>query len=183
LGLSTCYRIIRQYGGDIRIASAPGQGTTVSIYLPRVVAIDTDAPTMPLSLTAELPGGTETVLVVEDEKTVRELAVRMLRDLGYTVLEATDGAEALQLIAERREPIHVLLTDVILPRIDGKTLAERLVAHYPEVQVIFMSGAAESSHIRVNQFDSGALFLEKPFSYAALALSVREALDGHMVSC
>jgi CheY-like chemotaxis protein len=183
LGLSTCYRIIREYVGDICITSAPGQGTTVSIYLPRVVVIDTDAPAMPLSLTAELPGGTETVLVVEDEGIVRELAVRMLRDLGYTVLEATDGAEALQMIAQRREPIHVLLTDVLLPQMNGKALAERLTAKYPDVQVIFMSGAAESNHSHVKRLDSGALFLQKPFSCAALASIVREALGGHMVSC
>jgi CheY-like chemotaxis protein len=180
LGLSTCYRIIRAYGGDIRIASSPGLGTAVRVYLPRLVAIDTDTPTTSSQSAAALPRGTETVLVVEDEKTVRTLASRVLRDLGYTVLEAGDGAEALQMIAQRREPIHVLLTDVLLPQMDGKALAERLIAKYPDVQVIFMSGAAESSHIRVKQLDSDALFLQKPFSCAALASIVREALDAEM---
>jgi two-component system, cell cycle sensor histidine kinase and response regulator CckA len=183
LGLSTCYRIIRAHGGDIRIASSPGHGTTASVYLPRIVAIDTDTPATSSQSAAALPRGTETVLVVEDEKTVRALATRVLRDLGYTVLEALDGTEALQLIKEHHRPIHVLLTNVMLPRVDGKMLAERLVTHYPEVQVIFMSGAAESSQIGLKQFDSGALFLQKPFSCAALASIVREALDRHKVSC
>jgi signal transduction histidine kinase/CheY-like chemotaxis protein len=183
LGLSTCYRIIRQYGGDICIASAPGHGTTVSIYLPRVVALDTDVRTEPLRLTAELPGGTETVLIAADEEIVRTLAARMLRHLGYRVLEAADGAQAVRLITERREPIHVLLTDVILPQIDGESLAERLAARYPDVPVIFMSGATKSDHSRPHQINHDALFLRKPFSCAALASIVREALDAHMVSC
>jgi PAS domain S-box-containing protein len=185
LGLVTCADIVRQHGGAISISSEPGCGTTVTVYLPQVATVDREdcgiaAPFT--SLASSLPHGTETVLLVEDEDAVRALASRTLRSLGYTVLEAADGAAALEAIERHGHAVlHLLLTDITMPHIGGGSLADRLVQQYPSLAVIFMSGHREESLIQDGRLDPDVLFLQKPFSRAALAHIVRAALERQAV--
>src|SRR5262249_3574200 len=149
LGLVTCADIVRQHGGAISISSEPGCGTTVTVYLPQVATVDREDCGLAgpfISLPSSLPHGTETVLLVEDEDAVRALASRTLRSLGYTVLEAADGAAALQAIERHGSaPLHLLLTDMTMPHIGGGSLADRLAQQYPSLAVIFMSGHRKES--------------------------------------
>jgi two-component system, cell cycle sensor histidine kinase and response regulator CckA len=181
LGLATCSDIVRQHGGVISISSEPGCGTAVTIHLPQAVTVDPEdyGERSPLtSLRPQLPPGAETVLVVEDEDAVRALASRTLRSLGYTVLEATDGAAALQAVTQHgTAPIHVLLTDITMPHLGGRVVAERLACAYPNLAVIFMSGHREESLVEDGSLDPDELFLQKPFSRAKLARAVRAALE------
>jgi hypothetical protein len=139
LGLSTVYGIVKQSGGNIWVYSEPGQGTTFKIYLPRV-----DEPLEELKREVEvkeIPRGSETILVVEDEEDVRKLAVRVLKKQGYKVLEAPQGGDAL-LICEKHEGlIHLLLTDVVMPKMSGRELAERIVSLRPEIKVLYICRA------------------------------------------
>jgi PAS domain S-box-containing protein len=174
LGLATVYGIVKQSGGHIRVYSEPGRGTAFKIYLPR-----TDAPPEPASAAAPsaLPRGTETVLLVEDEKEVRGLAREVLEGLGYTVLEAAVPGDA-SLIAERHVGlIELLLTDVVMPGMSGRALASRVAAERPETKVLFMSGYTDDAIVRHGVLEPGTSFLEKPFTPQALAMKVREALD------
>jgi two-component system cell cycle sensor histidine kinase/response regulator CckA len=176
LGLATCYGIITQSGGHIEVESEGQRGTTVSIRLPRVEGVPAAAPRH--GDTAHPQRGTETVLLVEDEPAVRVLAARTLRDHGYTVLEAQNGEEALRLAAiYRRGPIHLLITDVVMPQMGGEVLAQAFRVAHPATRVLFMSGYADSESFRTRVLGSEVSFLEKPFSPAALAVRVREALD------
>ncbi|MEW5957487.1 MAG: PAS domain S-box protein [Chloroflexota bacterium] len=176
LGLAMVYGIVKQSGGDIWVYSEPGLGTTFKIYLPR---LDETTPLLetPLDLSADIPTGTETVLLVEDEESVRTLARRILEMSGYTVLEAEHGGEALLLDAHRQGPIHLLLTDVIMPHMGGQELAERLVALHPEMKVLYVSGYTDQAIAHHGVLDPGLFFLQKPFSPNALARKVREVLD------
>jgi CheY-like chemotaxis protein len=178
LGLATCYGIVKQHGGTIELYSELYQGTSFKIYLPRVAG---DPDSMPRSPAAEpeLPPGSETVLLVDDEDAVRGLVQRILGDLGYTVLEATDGDEALSVIkAHAGAPIDLLLTDVVMPKLGGRSLAEYVALRYPGIKVLFTSGYAERGITHHGRLDQGVAFLPKPFSAAALAQKVREVLDG-----
>jgi signal transduction histidine kinase len=175
LGLATCYGIVKQHGGYILPYSEPGRGTLMKVYLPRV-----DAPLDPLPSADAHPNarGEETILLVEDEGTVRELAARVLRGQGYTVLEAGDGLEALQVIEQEHSTrIDLLVTDVVMPRLGGGELAERLIAMRPGIRVLFTSGYTEDTVLHAGQFATGTHFLHKPFSPAALAQKVRAILD------
>jgi two-component system cell cycle sensor histidine kinase/response regulator CckA len=176
LGLATCYGIVSQHGGSIQLYSEIGRGTSVKVYLPRAQG---DAIAAPASHEAhQPPRGTETILLVEDEAAVRALTARMLRRQGYTVLEATNGIEALDLI--RRgigAPIDLLLTDTIMPRMGGYELAENTRQHIPGICVLFMSGYTDNALIQNELFDSKVAFLQKPFTLAILARSVRALLD------
>lgn len=176
LGLSTVYGIVQQSGGHIWVYSEPGQGTTFKIYLPRVDARPEAAPAPSDADGAH--NGREVVLLVEDEDAVRSLARRILEKRGYTVLTARTGPEALR-IAERHDgPIHLILTDVVMPEMSGRELAERIAPTRPDARTLFMSGYTEDDVLRRGVLNEGAAFLEKPFTPSALAQKVREVLDG-----
>ncbi len=176
LGLSTVYGIVKQSGGTIWVESAPGRGTTFEIYLPLVEETAANGELHP-ALPPPTPGGSETILVVEDEMSVRKLAAEFLGSNGYRVLEAQDGAEALQVCEEHRAPIHLLLTDVVMPGMSGRELAVRLVGARPEMKVIYVSGYTDDAIVQHGVREEGTVFLQKPFSLDALARTVREALD------
>ena len=162
--------------GHIWVYSEVGQGTTFKIYLPRV-----DAGEEPLASSDEQalsPRGAETILLAEDEEAVRRLTVRMLTDLGYTVIEASNGIEAVRLCEQHERPIHLLLTDVIMPGMTGKDLADRVRALKPELKVLYMSGYTDDTISRSGVLDRSTAFLQKPFSQEGLASKVRDVLDG-----
>jgi PAS domain S-box-containing protein len=177
LGLATCYGIVQQSQGQIAVDSAPGRGTTVKVFLPRVeAAVDEAAPKRERG--AEPPHGSETVLVAEDEPVVRELTVAALRDLGYNVLEAANGEEALR-VAQRHNGngIQMLFTDVVMPLMGGKELADQFGRLYPEVRVLFTSGYTENAIERDGVLDARTAFLQKPYTTSVLAHKIREVLD------
>ncbi|MCD4699153.1 MAG: PAS domain S-box protein [Phycisphaerae bacterium] len=176
LGLSTVYGIVKQSGGYIWVYSEPGKGTTFKIYLPRV-----DAPVENMRREYEpdiLPRGTETVMVVEDESSVREIACRILREQGYAVMEAADGREALR-AAEgfTGGEIHMLITDVIMPHMNGKELTDRIKTVHPNIKVLYTSGYTDNAIVHHGVLDEGVNFLAKPFPFRQLARTVRRVLD------
>jgi CheY-like chemotaxis protein len=174
LGLSTVYGIVQQSDGCITVASQPGEGTTFRVFLPRVddVAGDDAYPSAPVRSVA----GTETVLVVEDEASVRHLVRSILERHGYRVLEAADGAEGLQRFAENEADVALLLTDVVMPRMDGPTLAGLALAQQPGLRVIYLSGYSEEAVLAPGA-PGRAVFLQKPFTSAQLMRAVRDVLD------
>jgi len=174
LGLATVYGIVKQNGGYIQIESAPGRGTSVRVFLPlvREEAEEIDKPA-----TAPPAGGTETILLVEDEPSLRHLASAALRAYGYTVLEAGDSAEALRLCDSHQEPIHLLLADFILPGVRADELARRAEKSHPEARVLYMSGYTDDALVRDGILDPGVALLQKPFETSVLARRVREILD------
>jgi signal transduction histidine kinase/ActR/RegA family two-component response regulator len=172
LGLSTVYGIVRQHGGHISVESASGRGTTFTIHLPRAQAMADLASTPDAGAAPARPW--ETILVVEDEAEVRTVAVEILRDAGYTVLEATDGLQALQLAARQRVPLHLLVTDVVMPSLNGWELAQRLTTMRPGLKVLFMTGYSEIT-LAQHERPAGHL-LQKPFTPDSLLRKVREAL-------
>jgi two-component system, cell cycle sensor histidine kinase and response regulator CckA len=174
LGLATCYGIVKQHGGHIWLYSEVGQGTTFKVYLPRTTEVADVQHTYETPKT--LLVGDETVLLVEDEAAVRQLAIRVLRQLGYTVLEATDGADALRVAGEYPGAIDLLVTDVVMPQLGGAALAERLREAHPRLKVLFMSGYTDHTIIRHSLLEPGVAFLQKPFVPEMLARKVREVL-------
>jgi CheY-like chemotaxis protein len=174
LGLATVYGIVKQSGGSLSVYSEPNRGSTFKVYLPRVVdpmpMIGEDAGA-PVSVS-----GTGTVLIVEDEAAVRLLAMRTLLRRGYLTLVARDGEEALRASAQHPGPIHLLLTDVVLPRTSGPKLAASLAATRPELRILYMSGFTESAVMHHGVLDPGTEFIQKPFSPHALGLKVQEVL-------
>jgi PAS domain S-box-containing protein len=173
LGLATVYGIVKQSGGNIWVYSEVGKGTTFKIYLPRVE--ETEESVQP---EVALPGrGTETILLVEDEDEVRELAREILEAYGYTVFQARQPAEAM-LIAERHPgPIHLLVTDVVMPEMSGRALAERLAPLRPEMKVLYMSGYTDNAIVHHGRLDAGTPFVQKPFTPDVLVRKVREVLE------
>ncbi len=176
LGLATVYGIVKQSGGYIWVYSEPGQGATFKIYLP-VVAEPAAAPTEDERVPSRLDGS-ETILLVEDEETVRALALRVLARRGYTLLEAADGEEALRKASEHLGPIHLLMTDVIMPRMTGRELARHLTEARAELKVLYASGYTDDAVFRHGVLEPGTAFLQKPFTPDALARTVREVIDG-----
>lgn len=173
LGLATCAQIIKQHGGHISIDSKAGQGTRVSIYLPRA---DNQAVAPPCSETDEVPLGSETILLAEDETFVRTSVARGLRALGYSVLEASDGHEALLTARRHQGTIHLLVADLIMPGISGQTLAEHLKMLRPNIGVLFMSGYTSRSIGQLPRLSADSV-LQKPFLPSELARMVRTRLD------
>jgi signal transduction histidine kinase len=176
LGLATVYGIINQSGGHITVESEPGRGTTFRVYLPQA-AVPAPQP-VPASRVPVAAQGSETVLLVEDEEAVRKLARTVLESNHYIVLEAGDGSEALQVSGGWRDPIHLLLTDVFMPKMSGPQLADRLVPLRPGVKILFMTGYTDDSAVRRRILEPGNHFLQKPFTPRELARKVREILDG-----
>ena len=177
LGLATCYGIINQSGGYILVYSEIGQGTTFKIYLPR---IEDEVVFLPLrDDIGYLPTGNETVLLVEDEALVRGLAVRVLREHGYTVMEAANGDEAMRILSQHTgEKIHLLLTDVVMPHMGGKELAELVQTLRPDTKVLYTSGYTDTVLVNYHGLLSPNIaFLEKPYSPGSLLRKVREVLD------
>jgi PAS domain S-box-containing protein len=176
LGLATVYGIVKQSGGSIWIYSEPGDGTTVKIYLPRVEASVTeeDASPRPAATAAE---GTETILIAEDEPSLRALSARILEKYGYNVIVAESATDALQIVAGNGRRFDLLLTDLIMPELSGTALAERVQELAPGIRVLFMSGYADDVATKNGALQPGAPFLEKPFTANELASKVRELLD------
>ncbi len=178
LGLAMVYGIVMQSGGHIWVYTEPGRGSTFKIYLPaHEGAADAKAATAPRAPTP--PRSTETILVAEDEEAVRELICIILRRQGYTVLEASNGDEALALMATHGERVHLLLSDIIMPGLGGRSLLEQLRTQHPSLRVLFVSGYTENVVLNEGMLDSRTAFLEKPFSPSALLNRVRDVLDVH----
>ncbi len=175
LGLSTVYGIVKQNHGLIQLYSEPGQGTTVKIYLPRYTGQEEVRPLGRPS--GSEPTGTETILVAEDEETVRKLARAMLQQLGYNVIEASSPGEALALCERYQGEIHLLLTDVVMPLMNGRELSERIRLMRPSVKTIFMSGYTSNAISHHGVLDPGMRFIQKPFHRLELARKVREVLE------
>jgi CheY-like chemotaxis protein len=178
LGLSTVYGIVKQSDGFVWCYTEPGRGSTFKIYLPRAGARSLRS--APPGTPAELRGGTETILVVEDEDVVRSLACRGLREQGYTVLEARHGREALDRLAEDRA-VDLVISDVVMPEMGGRELGSRLAALRPELPILYMSGYTGDDVIQRGLLEPGVPFQQKPFTPEGLARKVREMLDGRPV--
>jgi PAS domain S-box-containing protein len=174
LGLATVYGTVKQVGGDIWVYSEPGKGTTLKLYFPLVTGAVGESTPGEAQQSRVVSG--ETILVVEDEKAVRDLTVRMLGRLGYTVLTAAGGAEAIEIANAHAGPISLLLTDVIMPNMSGRQVADRLLALRPEIKVLYLSGYTDTSAVHHGVLESGVHFLTKPFSREVLSRKIREVL-------
>jgi CheY-like chemotaxis protein len=178
LGLSTVYGIVKQSGGYIWVSSEVGRGTTFKIYLPRVASVGEPAALVatPVEFKKVEPG-TETILLVEDEANLRYLARQYLEKQGYKVIEAADGAVAMQIAVAHEAVIHLLLTDVIMPGMNGRELAQRISEIRPNVKILYMSGYTENVIGHNGMLDAGIRLLQKPFNLRDLKSKVREVLD------
>jgi len=176
LGLSTVYGIVKQSRGNLRVESELGKGTIFRIYLPRAMSELESESRLPASVNS---GGIETILIVEDEDIVRRVVRKTLRNRGYTIFEARNGQEALQLVEQHKVPIHLLLTDVVMPGMNGRQLSQVLIAMHPEMAVLYMSGHPQDIIVDQGVLESGIAFIEKSFNSETLAGKVRAVLDEH----
>jgi PAS domain S-box-containing protein len=179
LGLATVFGIVRQSGGAIWVYSEPGSGTTFKLYFPTTDRIAPPVSTAPAEEQPRTLRGSETILLVEDEDSVRALARTILRKYGYKVLEARGGGDALLLCEQYGETIHLLLTDVVMPRMSGRQLAERLALLRPDMKVLYMSGYTDDAVMRHGILEATVAFIQKPITPDRLALKVREVIDGY----
>ena len=175
LGLSTVYGIVKQSGAFVYVDSEPGQGTTFKIYLPRVE--EPAEQVSPENPPADLARGGETILLVEDDEMLRKLAENILRQAGYAVFVAADGAEALRICVRQEGPIHLMLTDVVMPHMSGRELAELVARSRPEMRVLYMSGYTDDAIVHHGVMEAEMAFIQKPFSPESLARKVREVMD------
>jgi len=176
LGLATVFGIVKQSGGHVTVESKPGHGSTFRLYLPATASATTL--TAAISATDDVPGGTETILLVDDNLEVRTVVSALLRQMSYTVLEAGSGREALEVCGAHAGPIDLLLTDVAMPEADGEEVARRLLTARPDLKVLYMSGYSDSavaSHGVLHQ--GAAVVLHKPFTGPQLLRTVRSALN------
>jgi CheY-like chemotaxis protein len=173
LGLSQVYGFVRQSGGHIRIYSEPGHGTTVKLYLPRDLRAEAPASD---EIASAADGGSETVLVVEDHEGLREYSVGVLRELGYCVLEAPDGHRGLELLKDRSD-VDLLLTDVVLPGLNGRELADQALQLRPDLKVLFTTGYTRNAIVHNGRLDDDVSLITKPFTFEGLASKVRKLLD------
>src|SRR5260370_3218791 len=177
LGLSTVYGIVKQSGGSIWAYSEVGKGPTFRMYLPRV---SEDAQEYKRRTELERASrGTETILLVEDDETVRDLTHEVLMNYGYEVLDAAHGYAALLVCERYPKTIHLLLTDVVMPEMSGREVANRIAARRPEMKVLFMSAYTDEAIVHHGVLDADTRFIQKPFASDALARKVRDLLDGH----
>jgi PAS domain S-box-containing protein len=175
LGLATVHGIVHQSEGRIEVSSEVGRGTTFRIYLPRVEGATSTGKSLPG--VRVMPRGSETVLLVEDDDAVRALSRHVLAGCGYVILEAVDGEEAVRVCGRHAAPIHLLATDVVMPGLGGRALAQRLLELHPEMKVVYLSGYTDDAVVRHGILEEQVHFLQKPFSPLALAHKVREVLD------
>jgi CheY-like chemotaxis protein len=176
LGLATVYGAVKQNNGFINIYSEPGHGTTFSIYLPRD-ATSKSSQSLLGGPAAPAPRGQETILLVEDEQAILSMATIMLEEQGYTVLKADTPSKAIELAREHHEEIHLLITDVIMPEMNGRDLAKNIVTICPHLKHLFMSGYTADVISHHGVLDEGMNFIQKPFSLLKMATIVREVLD------
>jgi PAS domain S-box-containing protein len=175
LGLATVRTIVEQSGGFLSVASKPGEGSTFGVYLP---ALDAPVPARELDLgAAAVPGGTETILLAEDDDSVRALTREILQEVGYTVLEAPSGAEAVRIAERYPQPIDLLITDVVMPEMGGRKLVERLALVRPGLKVLYVSGYTDDAVVLHGVLQADVAFLQKPFTIAAIARKVRQTID------
>ena len=174
LGLATVYGVVKQNGGWIWVYSESGRGTTFKIFLPQIEEVV--GSTEPSKVASQSPRGSETILLVEDQDGIRELAIEFLKGSGYTILEAREGSEALQVAGQHHGRIDLLVTDVMMPRMGGRELAFRLASVRPHMKVIYMSGYAEYAKDNQKIAESENVILQKPFALDTLARKVREVL-------
>ena len=175
MGLSTVYGIVKQSGGNIRVYSEPGRGTTFKVYLPQAEgATAAPSPSEAVGDRQEVVG---TILVVEDDHEVRDLITTILQRTGYTILAAGDVDEAMEMSRQHTENIHLLLTDVMLPKMGGRELADALVSQRPDLDVLYMSGYTDSAISHQGVLDPAVAFLQKPISSNQLLKKVRETLS------
>jgi CheY-like chemotaxis protein len=176
LGLATCHGIIKQSDGHINVYSEPGRGATFKIYLPKV-RLEVKPAGPPLK-SPGMPRGTETILLVEDDPALRQMAATLLERLGYTLLTAGNGLEALNVTHQQTTGrIDLLFTDVVMPHMSGKELADRVRSLYPQTKILFTSAYTENAFSHQGVLQPGIALLQKPFTPSALAAKVREVLD------
>ena len=176
LGLSMVYGFAKQSGGHVHVDSTPDKGTRVCLYLPRSAG---EAADDPVATDGALMRGSnaETILVVEDDDDVRAYTVEILREVGYRVIEASNGNVALQLLEQQKRSIHLLMTDVVMPTMSGRELASAARASLPDLKVLFTSGYPRDAIMRDGRLEPGVDLLAKPFTYLSLAAKVRELLE------
>jgi CheY-like chemotaxis protein len=178
LGLATVYGAVKQNNGFINIYSEPGHGTTFSIYLPRDTTIKSSQSTV-VGPAEPIPRGEETILMVEDDTAILNVASMMLEEQGYTVLKADTPSKAIELAREHHDEIHLLITDVIMPEMNGRDLAKNIITIYPHLKHLFMSGYTADVISHHGVLDESVHFIQKPFSLPKIAAKVREVLDGN----
>ena len=175
LGLATVYGIVKQSGGEIYVYSELGEGSTFKVYFPRFV--ETGEQRIRQLTSKEVPRGSETVLLVEDDTNLRYLVARVLRGCGYTILVAASGAEALAIAGDPNKSIDAVITDVVMPGMNGRELVEKLVAARPGIGFLFMSGYTDDDVLRRGVLHGESAFLQKPFTPDQLARKVRGVID------
>jgi len=177
LGLSMVYGFVKQSGGHVKVYSELGSGTTIKIYLPRLMSVQTDIEDASLPHGIERSHRQETILVVEDDDDVRAYTVEILRELGYRVLEAHDGPSGLRLLERQGEPIDLLFTDVVMPGMSGAELAIAARHLQPDLRVLYTSGYTRNAIVHGGRLDPGVEMISKPFTYSAVASKIRDVLE------